>query len=130
MEERTKQNKPRALPLVITVAAVAVCFLLYAWRSRAGLVTPLAIGAVAGAAVALILLLWRVYALLFQKNAPLSRVFVPAALFLGLLFALAFPLGSVPDEQAHADSVYLYTNRILGVDDAHRRMRRLRCTKR
>ncbi len=109
--------KPHILPLLAAVLAAVAVYALYAWRSRAGLNSALAIGMVALAAVACVLLLWRAYVLLFVKKAALPRVFAPAALLLGLLFGLAFPVGAVPDELVHADMAYLSVNRILGVED-------------
>ncbi len=111
-----KTRKKPAWALVLAAGVAAAAFVLYALGNRAKLLHLDALILIGVAAVVCFVLIFWIYRLLFVRHAPLYRVFVPAALLLGLLYGLAFPVGSVPDEPMHAETVYVYVNRLMGKD--------------
>lgn len=57
------------------------------------------------------------FLLLFVKGRPVHSVFLIAGSAIGLLSLLVNTPGSVPDEAAHIDNAYLWSNRLLGISD-------------
>lgn len=45
-----------------------------------------------------------------------EKVFVPIALFLGIMYMLIIPVYSVPDEYSHIDTAYIISNRLMGIE--------------
>jgi len=58
------------------------------------------------------------YCLIFIKKAKIETVFLVAAIFAGFIYSFMItPYGS-PDESAHIDTTYQYSNSLLGIESA------------
>lgn len=65
----------------------------------------------------ILILLFLVMYLLYVKNATVEKYFVFFALLLGLLYLFIIPVYVVPDENTHADTAYIISNKILGIKE-------------
>lgn len=68
----------------------------------------LAVGLISGGAV----LFW----MIFKENLKPEKIFVFAALVLGIAHMFALPAYSTPDERAHFATAYYYSNIVMGQD--------------
>lgn len=63
--------------------------------------------------IILLLGLCLIYYLLFIRKQKISTVFVIVAAFLGLGYTFLMPPGSIPDEEAHIETAYRYSNQMM-----------------
>lgn len=59
------------------------------------------------------------YYLLIVKKKNIQNVFVPIALFLGMIFNFVIMIHGVPDEPWHIDTAYKYSNKIMFIEDTN-----------
>lgn len=55
--------------------------------------------------------------LIFKGSLPLEKYFVIFGLMLGIGYMLIMPINQIPDEHAHFETVYRYSNKILRIED-------------
>ncbi len=65
------------------------------------------------AALVIFVFLLFIYYLVYIKRSRVEKVFLPAAIFIGIVYMLLLQPGVVPDEPAHIDTGYRYSNAIL-----------------
>lgn len=57
------------------------------------------------------------YWMIIIRRLNVEQFFLPAALILGMIFQCLITVGGVPDEPGHLDTAYLYSNKILFVEN-------------
>ena len=55
--------------------------------------------------------------LIVCRGYTIEKVYIPVALWLGLMYLLIIPIYSIPDEYTHVDTAYAISNRLLGIRD-------------
>ena len=64
------------------------------------------------------LLLFFVMYCVYIKDKTVEQYFVVLSLIIGLIYLLVIPVYVVPDENTHADSAYIISNKILGIAES------------
>ncbi len=109
-------NKKTAIVLLITNLVLTICFVVYIRLIRQVDTSTAPMYAFLIFCFSSLVLANTACVLLFVRKLKIEYVFLVVCLALGLLSGLINPPGEISDEPSHVKNVYLWSNRIMGVD--------------